>query len=293
MDNALGLINIPALLAKSTGTDAIAVGVIDGPVSLNHEAFETSKIRTARGSDFAACKTSDSAACMHGTFVTGILTGKRGPNAPALCPGCEIILRPIFSEESHGQEFELPSSTPDELAEAIIDCIHTGANIINLSIGLSTTSVIRLPRLEEAYAYAAQKGVPIVVAAGNQGKMGFPIPGNPWVIPVVACNSEGKPDPSSDISPTIAKNGLMAPGTNITSVSAGGGFKQLSGTSFAAPFVSGTMALLWSMFRNATPQEIVLSIRAVTTNRYAKIFPPLCDAEKSRIILEALINSRC
>ena|SRR5215211_4235300 len=39
-------------------------------------------------------------------------------------------------------------------------------------------------------------------------------------------------------------------------------------------------------------QEIVLSIRAVTTNRHTKVFPPSCDAEKSRIILEALNNSR-
>jgi subtilisin family serine protease len=46
-----------------------------------------------------------------------------------------------------------------------------GAKIINLSIELSaTSSVIRLTRLEEAYAYAAQKGVPIVAAAGNQGE---------------------------------------------------------------------------------------------------------------------------
>ena len=81
---------------------------------------------------------SDSIACMHGTFITGILTGRRGTYAPAICPDCEIILRPIFTEESNSKEIELPSTTPDELAQAIVECIKAGADIINLSVGLSS-----------------------------------------------------------------------------------------------------------------------------------------------------------
>ena len=155
--DTLKQVRLQSLMAKSTGSNSIAVGIIDGPVDLNHEAFATSKIRTARGADIVACKTANSVACMHGTFVTGILTGKHGLHAPALCPACEIILRPIFSEESHGQELELPSSTPDELAEAIVECIQAGANIINLSIGLSTTSLTRLRQVEELMNLQSRK----------------------------------------------------------------------------------------------------------------------------------------
>jgi subtilisin family serine protease len=291
--DALGLLKMPSLMAESSGSPEIAVGIIDGPVDLKHEAFAKSNITPARDNDFAACRRADNIACMHGTFVTGILTGGHGRYPPPICPDCQIILRPIFSEESHEHVLELPSCTPHELAQAIVDCIEVGANIINLSVGLSTTSLTKFREVEEAYTYAMRKGVPIIAAAGNQGQIGyFSIHGNPWIIPVVSCDAEGRPDPSSNMGRSIAKHGLMAPGTSITSVSAGGGFTQLSGTSFATPFVTGTIALLWSIFKQATAQEIVLSIRNVTARRYAKIFPPLCNAEESLNILQTLTNSR-
>ena len=279
-------------MAKSTGRD-VSIGVIDGPVDLNHEAFTGSKIRTTKNSEVAACRNADNIACMHGTFVTGILTGKRETQAPALCPDCEIILRPIFQEQASKQEFKLPSTSPEELAQAIVECIKADADIINLSLGLSTTSLMKFPQLEEAYAYAMKKGIPIVAAAGNQGQIGyFSILDNPWIIPVVACDLEGRPEPLSNISPSIAKRGSMAPGMHITSTFAGGGFRQSSGTSFATPFVSGTMALLWSLFKDASAHELVLSLRNVTDRRSGRIFPTLCDAEKSRSTLESLFGSR-
>jgi subtilisin family serine protease len=287
--DVLSQLKLEPLMAKSTG-EGISVGLIDGPIDLNHEGLATSHIRTTKNSEVAACKKADNVACMHGTFVTGILTGGRGSNVPALCPDCEIILRPIFAEESSGQ-LELPSSTPDELAQAIVDCIKAGANIINLSVGLSTTPLTRFPQMQEAYDYAIQKGVPIVAAAGNQGQMGyFSILDNPWVIPVVGCDLDGIPDAFSNISRSIAKYGLMAPGMNVKSILAGGGFKRLSGSSFAAPFVVGTMALLWSIYKDATPQQLVISTRGVSRT-FAKVFPPLCDAEKSEALLQSLVRS--
>jgi hypothetical protein len=37
---------------------------------------------------------------MHGTFVTGMLFARRNSVAPAICPNCTLILRPIFVEEN-------------------------------------------------------------------------------------------------------------------------------------------------------------------------------------------------
>ena len=290
--DAVSRLRLSSLMAKSAGT-GISIGVIDGPVDLNHEVFAGSKIRTTKNSEVTACRNADNIACMHGTFVTGILTGRRETQAPALCPDCEIILRPIFREQANKQEFELPSTSPEELAQAIVECIKAGADIINLSLGLSTTSLTKFPQMEEAYAYSMQKGVPIVVAAGNQGQMGyFSILDNPWIVPVVACDLEGRPEQFSNISPSIAKHGLMAPGIHITSAFAGGGFRQLSGTSFAAPFVSGTMALLWSLFKDASAHQLVLSVRNVTASKPGRIFPRLCDAEKAETVIEALVKDR-
>ena len=84
----------------------------------------------------ATCTQADSTACLHGTFVAGILSAKRNGSAPAICPDCTLLVRPIFSEATPGPE-HMPSATPTELAAAIIECIDAGARVINLSLALA------------------------------------------------------------------------------------------------------------------------------------------------------------
>ena len=61
----------------------------------------------------------------------------------------------------------------------------------------------------------------------------------------------------------------------------------MSGTSFAAPFVTGCIALLWSIFPNATPSAIIYSvIRCVLSNRRRSIIPSLLNAEGAFNILK-------
>ena len=78
---------------------------------------------------------------MHGTFVMGILCADRGLPAPGLCPNCQIIVLPIFTEGTSETEKEkgIPASTPLELSNAIVEAVDAGARIINLSMGLSTS----------------------------------------------------------------------------------------------------------------------------------------------------------
>jgi len=286
--DAFKQLRLQALIARSLGDSGVGIGVVDGPVDLDHHAFDTSKISTTNDHEYVACKKAESFACIHGTFVTGILTGIRNPSAPAICPGCNILLRPIFKEFNQGS-FAMPASTPEELAQAILDCINAGAKIINLSVGLEKSRLSKYYELEEVYNYAMKHGVIIVAAAGNQGQIGyFPIIDNDWIIPVVASNSQGNPHPTSNFGPSIARRGLMAPGSDISSTAPGGGYMRLSGTSFAAPFVTGAIALLWSIFRKASATEIVQSVRKVVGNNRSKIFPPMCDAEYSSAMLEKI-----
>lgn len=273
----------------SKGSEDISVGIIDGPVDLNHPSLRNSKIRTTKKSDYVQCKQAESTSCIHGTFVTGMLASERGSAAPAICPGCEILLRPIFNDNhtKTGSSSKFPNSTPQELAEAIVEIVDAGARIINLSLGLSTSCLAKFTELNEAYDYAFRKHVIMIAAAGNQGNIGyFPIIDHPWIIPVVSCDLQGKFDPVSNIGPSIAKRGLMAPGVNITSTVPGGGYKQLSGTSFAAPFVTGTVVLLLSIFKGANPAQLVGSVRQRLRRR--SIFPPLCDAQLSKELLQNL-----
>lgn len=290
--DALALIKIQRLMDVSKGAQDILIGIIDGPVDLGHPSFSKSKIRTTKESEYVGCKRADSTSCMHGTFVTGMLASERGSALPAICPNCEIVLRPVF-RDSYGRgtnsKYHIPSTTPQELADAIVEIVDSGANIINLSLGLSSSSIVKFSRLNEAYEYAFKKDVIIVAASGNQGTVGFfPVIDHPWIIPVVSCDLDGRLDPISNTGPSIARRGVMAPGVNITSTIPGGGYRQLSGTSFAAPFVTGTIVLLLSVFRQATSAQLVRAIRQETRRR--TILPPLLDAQRSKEFLQYLIN---
>ncbi len=173
----------------------------------------------------------------------------------------------------------VPSSNPTELSDAVIEIVNAGARIINLSLGLSTSSLTTYPNLREAYDYARKQGAIIVAASGNQGDIGrISLIHNEWIIPVAACNEYGVLDPMSNFGASMGRRGLMAPGTSITSTYAGGGYVQMSGTSFAA-FVTGAIALLWSLFPNATPAEIINSIIRVAAFNRRSIIPPLLNVE--------------
>jgi subtilisin family serine protease len=274
---------LQSLMNVSSGHPDVVIGIIDGPVDLNHPAFQTSNIKTIRDSQVGACKNATSIACSHGTFIAGIICANRGFSAPALCPNCKFIFNPIFKEDNNTNNKNMmivPSVTPEELANAIIETIDAGARIINLSLGLSSSSLTTYSKLQQAYDYALRKGVIIVVAAGNYGYIGnISLINHYWLIPVAACNEDGRLDPSSNFGASIGNRGVMAPGVHIRSTYPGNQYTIMSGTSFAAPFVTGSIALLWSIFQKATPAEIIYSLTHVRSSNRRSIIPPLLDVK--------------
>lgn len=81
----------------------------------------------------------------------------------------------------------------------------------------------------------------------------------------------------------------MAPGVNVSSLSTNNGYTRMSGTSVATPFVTGTIALLWSLYPNAASNEIIYSLMGGDSLLHRKrIIPPLLNAEKSLKILERI-----
>jgi subtilisin family serine protease len=122
------------------------------------------------------------------------------------------------------------------------------------------------------------RGIIVVAAAGNQKIIGSTgITRHPWVIPTAACNRKGLPSAYSNVGLSIGARGLRAPGDAVVSSGADGQSFPSSGTSVAAPFVTGTIALLWSIFPSATAQEVKFAVTQATARRVS-VVPPLLDA---------------
>ena len=274
---SIKLINLQSLMDRTSGSPEIRIGLIDGPLSINHPDLNKVNIQEIPGTLSSTCFKTDSIACSHGTFIAGMLKAKRGSNAPAICPDCTLLIRPIFSENSNVNE-SIPSTTPKELAIAIIDCINAGARIINLSLALANPTSKNERELEDALNYAANRGVIIVAAAGNQGAVGSTaITRHPWVIPVIACDNLGIALQLSNISNSIGRHGLRAPGDNITSLGTNDNNPfTFSGTSAATPFVTGIIALLWSEFPQVHGYVVKQAVSIVNNQR--SIIPPLINA---------------
>jgi subtilisin family serine protease len=281
----LNLVRLAALMERTSGRPEVSIGLIDGPVVTRHPDLTGENLREVPGTNGASCAQTRSAACLHGTFVAGILSAKRNSPAPAICPGCTLLIRPVFAESTSGTE-QTPSASPQELADAIIGCIDSGARIINLSLGLGQPSTKGEQELEQALNQAVGRNVLVVAAAGNQGTLGSSaITRHPWVIPVAACDFRGRPMNDSNLGSSIGRRGLSAPGDGITSLGADGRSLTLGGTSVAVPFVTGTIALLWSEFPHATSAQVKLAVTQALTTRRASVVPPLLDAAAAYRIL--------
>jgi subtilisin family serine protease len=267
------------LMDLTAGSPSISVAVIDGPLVLDHPGLAREKIRMLTGRTHAKCVNPVGIACTHGTYVAGVLHARRDGPVRGICPGCTLLVRPIFSDVTAVASSDgVPNATIPELSGALHDVIEAGARIVNLSVGLAESLGRAEEAMDEALDLAVRRGVIIVAAAGNQGTVGgSTITRHPWVVPVVACDRSGHVVSQSNLGASIGRNGVMAPGHDIPSLSASGGQSTFSGTSAAVPFVTGAMALLWSAFPTASAGQLRLAVTGGSTRRRS-ITPPPLDA---------------
>ncbi len=264
------------LMTMSAGDPDVVVALIDGPVA-DHPGLNREAIRGIGGrSPF--CTDLQSVACKHGTFVAGILNARRGPDAPALCPGCTLLIRPIFLEYD-AEVSDSPSAFPVELAQAVIECIEHGARIINLSVEIVEPSARDDDELNRALDLAADRGVVVVAAAGNRGVLeGSVLTRHPWVIPVAGCDLQGRPVAYSNKPGAVFRRGVMAPGEKVDSIVSNGEPFRLIGTSISVPFVAGAVALLWSLLPDADGYQVRSSLIRSCLRQHRPHLPPLLDA---------------
>lgn len=275
----LELVKLTPLMEITSGRPDVTIGMIDGPVAVGDSDLVHENIREVPGKISGRCVQSQSIACAHGTFVAGILCAKRNSVAPAICPECTLLVRPIFSETTSLNKL-IPSATPEELAMAIVECIDAGARLLNLSAALAQIASAKGERaLAQALDYATARGVIVVAAAGNQGTVGSTaITRHPAVIAVTACDRRGRPLRVSNLGSSIGRRGLSAPGEGVTSLGTDVKALPSGGTSVAAPFVTGALALVWSEFFDASASQLRSAVTHAHVPRRSTVIPPLLNA---------------
>jgi len=169
----------------------------------------------------------------------------------------------------------MPTATAADLAQAILECIESGARLLNISAALAYSDPAGERRLMQALDLASHRGVLVVAAAGNDGLVGgSAITRHRWVVPVIAYTRRGRPLTGSSLGRSIGLNGVGAPGEDVVSLTPGGGTVALSGTSAAAPFVTGAAALLWSEIPTASAADLRLALTRQLSRRPRQVSAP-------------------
>lgn len=277
-------------MKSTSGDPAIKVALIDGPVFAGHPDFDSARFVELGGSAAASCSSMQSFACRHGTLVAGVLAGRRGSGAPAICPGCTLLVRSVYLDASSNGAV-MPTASPIELAKAIVEAVDAGARFVNLSSALFRPSSEERAAVEGALTYASARGAIIVAAAGNQGELGGSvITRHPGVVPVAAFGLDGRPSTLSNLGRYVGERGVGAPGEGIRSLGAPGEPATGAGTSVATPFVTGTLALLASLFPSATASQLRRALRQSLGSRRVTVVPPLLNADAAYEYLSGIFE---
>ena len=176
-------------------------------------------------SSVAVLDNSDYAAFGHGTMVSGIVH--------LVAPQAKIM--PLKSFHADGTGYN------SDILSAIYYAVNHGAKVINMSFNYSSSS----PELANAVNYANSMGVICVAAAGNDGEQANVYPAALKSVIDVAATGD------NDIRSAFSNYGappvwLAAPGEGIMTTYPYGTWAAGWGTSFSAPLVSGTAALMVS-----------------------------------------------
>lgn len=215
------------------GLTGAPIGIVDTGVDSHHEDLK-GRIRACAASASGrvkedVCDDRDG----HGTHVAGIAAANstNGLGIAGIAAASPILSCRALSG--------LGSGSTADVAACIVWLARNGAKVINLSLGGPDSST-----LHAAVRFAADSGVLVVAAAGNDGSATNSWPAAyPEVMSVAALDPNGA---RADYSSWNRDVEISAPGTGVLSLKRGGGYVRMSGTSMATPMVSGAAALIWN-----------------------------------------------
>lgn len=276
------IIGLDELMARTEGRRSLVVALIDGPVWARHPYLAQNALRwlptRPRVDDGDS---SHPAARAHGTFMAGMLVARRDSPSPGICPGCTLLVRPIFDDTGAAGVGEPATVDARTLADAMVECVDAGARVLNLSVAASDLTAQGEQRCAEALDYMLRHGALAVAAAGNQGMLvSSVITRHPGVVPVIATDERGMATAYSNIGRSAGLHGVSVPVEAIRGLIPDGVAPGRGGTSVVTPVVAGAAALLWSLFPDASATQIRSALVGEVRLR-TSVVPPLLDARRA------------
>ena len=263
--------------AITQGSPNIIVGIVDSYMDLNHEELKGDRIlcplSLPKGNtDVYPENGMPIEYAGHGTFVTSVAVGTANNKAGSsgIAPKCKFI--PV----SVGKYLNTVT-----MVEGLLYCMYHGADVINLSCGANFNEMVqRLPVEDQikisqqtgkaqekmwdyVFKLADERNVTIVWASGNANVYG-PMDTskrNKNTIRVAAVDRNLHKAPFSNYG-NFSEKGLYestisAPGVDIFGALPGNSYNSWPGTSFSAPIITGTVALMKSLNNNLTTEQII------------------------------------
>jgi subtilisin family serine protease len=229
-----------------TGSSGVIVAVIDTGVDLTSADFAG---RLVEGYDFVNYDSTPMDDNGHGSHVAGIMaaTGNNDYGIAGLDWSSKIMPVKVLDSTGHGSDLNV--------YRGIMYAVDHGARVINLSLGFDGYSYL----VETAVNYAYQHGVTVVASSGNSGGS-VTFPANlPHVIAVGAVDESENKAAYSNYGNSLD---VVAPGNSIFSLT-NSGFSYKTGTSMAAPQVSGLASLLKGIYP-ITPDQTESIIKSTS-----------------------------
>ncbi|GAA3386853.1 hypothetical protein GCM10020369_27110 [Cryptosporangium minutisporangium] len=229
----------------STGRD-VTVAVIDSGVDATHPDLVG---QVLPGTDFVDGTTDGRTDVVgHGTAVAAFIAGRNDEDGVVgLAPRTKILPIRVLDPRN---EYDSAAT----IAKAVRWAVDRGVEVINLSLGSADTAKV----LTDAIAYAFSKDVVVVACDGNtsndRGAKVWHPARQPGVVAVSGVVRTGAFWTGSLQGPETV---LAAPSTELTAAGIDHGYWRVQGTSFGAPMVSATAALLRSRYPDLSAANVV------------------------------------